>query len=149
VLLRYRWDALTVTGSYVYVDSTEPDPSGAGRRVTPVTPRHTAGMVAMWEEHGKGRLGLEAYYTGRQQLDGNPYRSEGKPYLEVGLLGEVVLGDVRLFLNLENILDVRQTNYDRMVLPRRGPAGAWTVDAWAPADGFVVNGGFRLQLGGS
>ena len=148
VLLRYRWEELTVTGSYVYVDATEPDPSGLGRRETPVTPRHTAGVVAMWEKHGKGRLGFEAYYTGRQQLDGNPYRSEGKPYLELGLLGEVVLGDVSLFLNLENLLNVRQTKYDRIVLPRRGPAGEWTVDAWAPAEGFVVNGGFRLRFGG-
>lgn len=148
VLLRYRWEEITVTGSYVYVDVTEPDPSGFGRRQAPVTPRHTAGMVAMWERHGKGRLGFEAYYTGRQQLDDNPYRSEGKPYVEMGILGEIVLGDVRLFLNLENLLNVRQSKYDPVVLPRRGPAGEWTVDAWAPADGFVVNGGFRLQFGG-
>lgn len=147
-LLRYRWKEITVTGSYVYVDVSEPDPSGHGRRQAPVTPRHTAGMVAMWEQHGKGRLGFEAYYTGRQQLDDNPYRSQGKPYVEMGILGEIVLGDVRLFLNLENLLNVRQSKYDPVVLPRRGPAGEWTVDAWAPADGFVVNGGFRLQFGG-
>lgn len=29
----------------------------------------------MWEEHGKGRVGIEAHYTGAQALDDNPYGS--------------------------------------------------------------------------
>lgn len=149
LLLRYRWDAFTLTGSYVYVDATEPDPSGQGRRAVGLTPTHAAGMVAMWEEHGKGRLGIEAYYTGGQPLYDNPYRSKGRPYLELGLMGEVIFGDVSVFLNLENLLNVRQTKYDRMVRPGRAPDGQWTVDAWAPTEGFVVNGGVRLKFGGS
>ncbi|MDG2523357.1 TonB-dependent receptor [Caulobacter segnis] len=147
-LMRYRWREFTVTGSYVYVDSSEPDPQRAGRRVIPLTPSHTAGMVAMWEKHGRGRVGLEAYYTGRQSLEDNPYRSEGKPYLEVGALGELTLGDVSLFLNLENILNIRQTKHDSLLLRARAPDGRWTVDAWQPLDGFVVNGGVRLRFGG-
>lgn len=148
LLLRYRWEKFTLTGSYVFVDSTEPDLGGAGRRRVPVTPRHTAGMVAMWESHGKGRIGFEAYYTGRQSLDDNPYRTRSKPYFELGLLGEIVLGKARLFLNAENILDIRQSRYDPLVLPSRAADGRWTVDAWAPLDGFVLNGGIRLQFGG-
>lgn len=148
VLLRYRWDNFTVTGSYVYVDASEPNPEGPGRREIPLTPRHTAGMVAMWEKHGKGRVGLEAYYTGRQQLEQNPYRSESRPYLELGVLGEVIFGDISVFLNLENLLNVRQTKYDPMVLPQRARDGRWTVDAWAPTDGFVANAGVRIKFGG-
>lgn len=147
-LLRYRWDRFVVTGSYVYVDATEPDPAGAGRRTVPLTPRHTAGMVAMWEDHDRGRVGLELYYTGKQDLEDDPYRPTGKPYFELGLLAEAVLGKARVFVNLENILDVRQTNYDRLVRPTRAADGQWTVDAWAPTDGFVVNAGVRLRFGG-
>jgi iron complex outermembrane receptor protein len=146
LLLRYRWRPFTVTGSYVYVDATEP--FDAGRRPVRLTPRHTAGLVAMWEEHGKGRLGIEAYYTGRQQLEDNPYRSVSRPYVELGLLGEVVLGRVSLFVNAENILGVRQTRYDPLLRPSRAADGRWTVDVWAPTDGFVVNGGLRLRFGG-
>ncbi len=65
----------------------------------------------------------------------------------MGLFGEIVLGDVRLFLNAENLLDVRQTRYDPLVLPQRAADGRWTVDAWAPTDGFVLNGGIRLLIG--
>ena len=146
VLLRYRWREITVTGSYVYVDSDEPDPSGPGRRTVPLTPKHTAGVVAMWEAHDKGRVGFEAYYTGKQDLDDNPFRTTSRPYLEVGLLGEIVLGDVRLFLNLENLLNVRQTKYDPVVLPQRRSDGQWTTDAWAPSEGFVANGGLRITF---
>lgn len=146
LLLRYRWRDFVVTGSYVFMDATEAAPDGTGRRRVPLTPRHTGGLVAMWEQHGRGRIGLEAYYTGTQPLDGNPYRVTGRPYVELGALGEITLGRISLFLNLENILDVRQTGYHPLTLPQRAHDGRWTVDAWAPADGFVVNGGVRFRF---
>lgn len=146
-LLRYRWDDVSVTGSYVYVDASETTADG-GRRATPLTPRHTAGLVAMWEQHGRGRVGVEAYYTGSQPLDGDPYLARGKPYLLLGVLGEVTVGRASWFLNLENLLDVRQTREAPLVLPQRAADGRWTVDAWAPIDGFVVNGGVRIRFGG-
>jgi len=148
LLLRYRWDAFTLTGSYVHIDATEPDPDAAGRRRVPLTPRNTAGLVAMWEKHGKGRVGLEAYYTGIQSIDDNPYRTRSRPYVELGMMGELVLGKISLFVNAENLLDVRQTRYDPLLLPQRAPVGSWTVDAWAPSDGRVVNGGVRFRFGG-
>jgi iron complex outermembrane receptor protein len=147
LLLRYRWNAVTLTGSYVFVNATEPGEGGPVRRRVPLTPRHTAGMVAMWEKHGRGRIGVEAYYTGRQLLDDNPYRSRSKPYLHLGVLGEVVLDKVSLFANAENILGVRQTRTDPLLRRVRAPSGEWTVDAWAPAEGFILNGGFRLRFG--
>ncbi|UYH54884.1 TonB-dependent receptor [Qipengyuania sp. SS22] len=148
VLLRFKQDGFTVTGSYVFVDASEPDPSGAGRRAAPLTPKHTAGLVGMWEEHGKGRIGIEAYYTGEQALDDNPYRTRSRPYLHLGILGEITLGKVSLFANAENLLDVRQTKYDPLLLPQRAASGQWTVDAWAPLEGFILNGGIRLRFGG-
>jgi outer membrane receptor for ferrienterochelin and colicins len=147
VLLRYRQGEFTVTGSYVLTDATEPEAFDASRSFVPLTPRHTAGLVAMWEEHGKGRVGVEAYYTGRQRLEDNPYRSHSRSYVHLGVLGEVVLGRVRLFMNAENLLDVRQTRYDPLLLPQRAADGRYTVDVWAPTDGFVVNGGIRVQFG--
>jgi len=148
VLLRFRQDGFTVTGSYVFVDSSEPDPSGLGRRQQPLTPKHTAGLIGMWEEHGKGRIGIEAYYTGRQLLEDNPFRTRSRPYLHLGLLGEIVLGKASLFANAENLLNVRQTRTDPLLLPQRAPSGRWTVDAWAPLEGFILNAGVRLRFGG-
>lgn len=147
VLLRYKQDGFTITGSYVFVDSSEPDPDRIGRREVPLTPRHTAGLVGMWEEHGKGRIGVEAYYTGEQALDDNPYRMRSEPYLHLGILGEITLGRISLFANAENLLNNRQTKYDPLLLPRRDVSGRWTVDAWQPLDGFTLNGGIRFRFG--
>lgn len=149
LLVRQRWDALSITGSYVNINASEPADSGLGRQPVARTPRHTGGIVAMWDEEGKGRLGFEAYYTGPQRLDDNPYRSHSRPYVELGILGEVVLGNIRLFVNAENLLDLRQTRNDPLLLPSRAADGRWTVDAWGPTDGFTMNGGIRFTFGGS
>ena len=52
-----------------------------------------------------------------------------------------------LFVNAENLLNVRQTKYDPLLRPVRAPNGRWTVDARAPGEGFPVNGGIRLSFG--
>jgi outer membrane receptor protein involved in Fe transport len=67
-LLRWRQPPYVVTASYLYLDADEPDEGGSGRRTVPLTPQHSAGVVAMWEQHDRGRIGLELYYTGRQAL---------------------------------------------------------------------------------
>lgn len=147
LLLRYRLDGIAFTGSYVRTDAREPNPDGMDRRNVPLTPRNTAGLTAVWEKHGQGRIGLEAYYTGRQELEDNPYRSRSRPYVELGAMGELMLGNVSLFINAENLLNFRQTRYGPLLLPRRAPDGAWTVDAWGPLDGRTINGGVRFKFG--
>ncbi len=146
-LIRWRRAPYHLTASYLYVDANEPDEGGSGRRDVPLTPRHSAGLVAMWEDHDRGRVGLEIYYTGKQPLEDNAFRNESDSYFQVGLLGEIVLGRYRLFLNLENLLNVRQTREDSLLRPVRASDGRWTVDAWAPLDGFVANAGIRIRLG--
>ena len=61
-----------------------------------------------------------------------------------GGLFERRIGRVRLFVNVENLANVRQTTYDPLIRPTRLPDGRWTVGAWAPLDGRVFNGGVRL-----
>lgn len=146
LLLRYRREAFVVTSSYVITDAEEPASSDGAREEVPLTPRHTAGVVVMWEEHGRGRVGFEAYYSGSQRLEYNPFRARSPDYWELGVLGEIVLGRVRLFLNAENLLDVRQTHHDPLLLPQPAFDGRRTVDVWGPTDGFIVNGGIRIQL---
>lgn len=146
-LVRWRQAPYVITANYLYLDTSEPGEIGVGRRAVPLTPEHSVGLVAMWEQHGRGRVGLELYYTGKQPLEDNPYRNTSKPYLHIGLLGEIVLGRYRLFLNLENLLDVRQTREDSLLRPNRTSDGRWTVDAWSPLEGFIANAGVRVRLG--
>ena len=146
--------ALRVTATYTHLRSSEcdPDPLSAveacPRREVPLTPRHAAGVVAALEQHDRGRLGLELYYVGRQPLEENPYRSVSRPYFLVGLLGERAFatraGVARVFVNLENLGDVRQTRFDPLRLPARGAGGRWATDAWTELTGFTANAGVRV-----
>lgn len=146
LLVRHRWRELVFSASYVLVDATEPTQAD-GRQSVPRTPRNTFGAVAIWEVEDRGRIGIEAYYTGKQRLDNDPFRTVSRPFVQLGLSGELKFDPVNVFLNLENILDARQTRYSRLV--RRTPEidGRRTIDAWAPLEGFVANAGFKVRFG--
>jgi iron complex outermembrane receptor protein len=146
LLARYRKEEFLLLVTHNFTSSTEEDPDFVGRREVPLTPRHSASFNAIWEDESWGRLGFEAYYVGRQSLEYNPYRLEGRGYLLVGALAERRLGSFRVFINLENLTNVRQTRWDPLVRPVQLPDGRWTVDAWAPLDGRVINGGIRFQF---
>ncbi len=145
-LLRWRPEPFAITATYTFVRSTEQKPFAGERRKRAMIPAHQLGMVAMFEEHGRGRVGVEVYYTGRQVLEDNPYRTESEPYAHIGVLAERRFGRARFFINAENLLDVRQTKFDPLVRPSRGPGGRWTTDVWAPVEGRVANVGVRLDL---
>jgi iron complex outermembrane receptor protein len=137
-----RYQPFSLTATYAYVRSREG--VGPSRSDVPLTPRHSAGVVGMWEKEDRGRVGLEAYFTGRQRLEDNPYRAESVPYILFGGLAERRVGRLRIFINIENAADVRQTSWNPLLRPQRAADGRWTVDAWAPVDGRVINGGVRV-----
>lgn len=147
LMLRYKWQDYKLTASYLFLDASEFDETSESRRRIKLTPKHSAGFVAMKEQHGRFRLGFEAYYTGKQRLNGNPFRTESIAYWHLGLLGEITRGQFSWFINAENLLNIRQTKEDSLVLPNRSPDGQWTTDIWSRNDGFVVNAGVRIRFG--
>ena len=139
-----RREPYAVTTTYTYVRARE---SESGHRVdATLTPRHSAGLVGMWERENIGRVGVELYYTGVQRLEENPYRNDSEPYVILGLLAERQFGPVRIFVNGENLTGVRQTRWDPLIRPTRAADGRWAVDAWAPLEGRNVNGGVRFRF---
>ena len=140
----FRRDAFNATGTYTYVRSREGVSGERGE--IPLTPRHSAGLVGMWEREEWGRIGLEAYFTGRQRLEDDPYRTESAAYVLFGALVERRFGRLRVFLNAENLGNVRQSQSDPLLRPSRAVDGRWTVDAWAPLDGRTINGGIRIAF---
>jgi outer membrane receptor for ferrienterochelin and colicins len=139
-----RREPYSVTATYTYVRARETVDAVEGD--VPLTPRHSAGLVGMWEAADVGRVGIEWYFTGRQSLEENPYRAVSEPYMILGLLAEKQFGRVRLFINGENLTGVRQTRWDPLLRPARAADGRWTVDAWAPLEGRNINGGVRLRF---
>ncbi len=50
-----------------------------------------------------------------------------------------------MFVNAENLLNVRLSDYQPLVRPEPG-GGRWTVDAWAPLEGSIMNLVVRFVL---
>jgi len=140
----WKTEDFSFVANYAYVRAGETVEEG--RVDVPLTPRHSVGLDAAWEWEGAGRLGVEWFYTGAQRLEANPYRAESRPYSVFGVLATRRLGHVLLFINGENLTDVRQTRLEGLVRPARGVDGRWTVDAWAPLDGRNINGGVRISF---
>jgi outer membrane receptor for ferrienterochelin and colicins len=140
----WRRAPYSATGTYAYVRSREG--AGVDRADVPLTPRHSAGLTGMWEREAWGRVGVECYLTGRQRLEDNPYARESAAYVLFGGLVERRLGKLRLFVNAENLGNVRQTDWSPLLRAARAIDGRWTVDAWAPLDGRVINGGVRVSF---
>lgn len=107
----------------------------------PLTARHRLNNVLMFEKDEKLKIGLEAYYYSPQQLNDG---SEGRSYWIMGLMGEKLWEKFSIFINLENFTDTRQTRFGSIFTgPINNPA---FTDIYAPLDGFVVNGGFKIRL---
>jgi outer membrane receptor for ferrienterochelin and colicins len=107
----------------------------------PLTARHRLNNVLMFEKEESLKLGLEAYYTSRQQLGDGSF---GRPYWVTGFMAEKLWEKFSIFLNFENFTDTRQTKF--------GPIYTGNIsqptfkDIYAPVDGFVVNGGIKISL---
>ena len=144
LLARYAHEPFSLTLSHVELDATEA--ADSGRVEVPLQPRRSSGLVGMWEEEGRGRIGVELYYTGRQRLEDDPFREQSAAYIITGALVEWTFGRARLFVNGENLGGTRLTRFSPFARPSRAFDGRWTIDAWAPLDGRTINGGVRLSL---
>jgi iron complex outermembrane receptor protein len=140
ILGTVRRAPFSLIGTYTHVRTRE-----RGSRDLALTPRHSAGLIAA-AAADRGRMGVEVVFTGAQRLDANPYRSTSEPYIVVGLLGEHRVGRWRVFVNADNLTDVRQTRWDPIARPARDVDGRRTVDAWAPLHGRVINAGIRVPF---
>jgi iron complex outermembrane receptor protein len=141
---RVRKGPWVATATQTWLRATEGGEVARSRVDVPLTPRQTFGLIAAWEQHGKARVGFEFYYTGRQRLEDNPYRTKSEPYTIIGMLAERRFGPMRVFVNLENLTNVRQSDYDPLLLPAPTVFGQRAVDAWAPLDGRTINAGVRI-----
>lgn len=140
----WRADRFSLVANYAFVRSRHLE--GLERLDVPLTPRHSIGLDTAWEWARGTRLGVEWFYTGTQRLEANPTRDRSEPYSVFGILVTQRLGALQLFVNGENLTNVRQTTWERLVRKERGVDGRWTIDAWAPLDGRNVNAGLRVTF---
>ena len=144
LLATWRKAPLSLTAVYGFVRAREFESTTF--EDVPLTPRNSVTLLGGVEDEDVGRFVVECFYTGRQRLEANPFRDESVPFTTIGLLAERAFGKVRVFVNVEDLNNVRLPKYDPLIRPSQGVDGRWTVDAWAPLDGRNINGGIRVKF---
>ncbi len=137
--VRLGYDIAKVFVGYTFTDAK----AGylPGDRVLPLTPRHKINSSLVFEEHENFKAGIEAHHTGRQTLTD---RTRTRSYTVVGLFGEKTFGNISLFVNAENITDVKQGRFGPVVLPPfTDPAFA---EVYTHLEGRVFNGGIKVRF---
>ena len=140
--LRLRREALQFFAAYTLTDTRQTyDPTQPAQ--LPFVSRHRVVLTSMYEQEQNFRIGLEATYNGPQYV-GEGSR-QGRGFWLVGALAEKTFAPhFSLVLNVENVLDVRQTRFEPVVT---GPFTQPTFrPLYAPLDGFVGNVALKITL---
>lgn len=107
----------------------------------PLVSKNRLNNVLVYELEGEFKIGIEAYYFGPQRLNNGAL---GSGYWLAGLMAEKNWNRLSVFINFENLTDVRQTKFGAIY------TGSITnpsfKDIYAPLDGFIINGGIKIKL---
>lgn len=113
---------------------------------TPLTAKHRLYFTTLYETD-RIKTGFEAFYTGQQQRTNG---TTARDYLTIGYMlerkwsfGGSTKGSI--FINFENILDVRQSRFEPLVNGSINQPN-FVTDIYAPTDGRIINGGIKLYL---
>jgi len=111
----------------------------AGKPQKPLTAKHNAGSVLMYESE-KWRIGYETFYTGKQFLSNG---TETTDFVTMGLLLMRNFKFGSAFVNFENFTDRRQSRFSPLVLPpHENPE---FPEIYAPTDGFIFSVGIIIK----
>ncbi|CAL2083004.1 TonB-dependent receptor [Cellulophaga lytica] len=111
----------------------------AGNPQKPLTAKHNAGSVLMYESE-KWRIGYETFYTGKQFL------SNGTETTDFITMGFVAMRNFKwgtTFVNFENFTDRRQSRFSPLVLPPHD--NPEFSEIYAPTDGFIFSVGVIIK----
>jgi len=113
----------------------------AGNQFLPLLPKNKVNATLVFEKHENFKAGIESYYSGKQFLS-NGFRT--KDFAEIGLFAEKTFGKFSLFINAENLTDVRQSNFGQVVFPpHQSPTFA---EIYTHTEGRIFNGGVKIRF---
>ena len=140
--LRLGVEGLQFFTAYTFTDTRQSYDPGQPAEL-PFVSRHRLVLTTVYEAEKRFRLGLEGTYNGPQYL-GESTR-QGRGFWLLGVLGEKIFAPhFSVVLNVENFLDVRQTQFEPVVLG--SPTSPTFRPLYAPLDGIVGNVALKITL---
>jgi iron complex outermembrane receptor protein len=137
--LSLRLDELVLYVDYTYLRANK---SYDFNKPLELTPQNKITSTLAYEDEEKGwKTGLEAFYFGNQYLENG---NKTPNYWLLGASAQKTFGHFTIALNVENILDIRQTRYENIVSgPLNNPI---FKPLYAPLDGVVGNMVVKFSL---
>lgn len=112
-----------------------------GDRTLTLLPKNKINSALVFEKHESFKAGAEFYYASRQTLED---RSLSRRIAVFGIFGEKTFGKYSLFINAENLTDVRQGRYGPVALPpHQNPTFA---ELYTHTEGRIFNGGVKVRF---
>lgn len=107
----------------------------------PFNPKDKFSTTLAYEIEGKWRMGIEAAYTANQYVYNNRKVAD---FLFMAAMVERKFKRGSIVLNCENLLDVRQTQFEPTVIgTRQNPV---FQPVWAPTEGRVINLSIKIKI---
>ena len=136
--LKLRLDEASLYCGYTFINANI---NGIQKTINPLTAKHRLYMTLTYDIEKVFNIGYECFYTGKQFLSNGEKKRD---YWVMGISAEKKFKHFSLFVNLEDFTDTRQTRYEDVYTGSlQNPQ---FKELWAPTDGFIFNGGFRVNV---
>ncbi|HMW34320.1 MAG TPA: TonB-dependent receptor [bacterium] len=135
---KISYEAWKLFVGYTWVDIKRHENGGTSH--IPLSAKHRLGLVLVYEEEARWRVGIESYYTGHQ------YRSDGRSTNDFWIFGFMIqrtMGPYAVFVNFENFTDTRQSRFEALYTGTR--TNPDFKELYAPTEGFVANAGLKIR----
>ncbi|MBL7817627.1 MAG: TonB-dependent receptor [Saprospiraceae bacterium] len=104
-------------------------------------PKNKLNLTLMYEVHKNIKAGIEAYFTDNQRLSNG---TNSPTFWEMGIIVEKTFGKASIYINAENLTDVRQSRFKNV------NEGTHTVpkfsEIWTHTEGRVFSGGIKYKF---
>lgn len=137
--LKLLMDELGLYAGYTYTDAQRHFNNIVSGQT--LTPKHQLNLDLTYEIENDFRAGVEGFYTSQQLLSDG---TAGRSYWTFGLLVQKMWKHLDIFINAENLTDVRQSKWGAIYTGSQ--VNPTFKDIYAPLEGIVVNGGIRIKL---
>lgn len=136
---RFQYEIAKLFVGYTYTNAEAKYLNG--NQFLPLLPKHKINSALVFEKEDAFKTGIEAYYSGSQFLS-NGFKTRN--FAEIGLFAEKIFGKFSLFINAENITDVRQSRFGQVVFPPH-PNPTFS-EIYTHTEGRIFNGGIKIRL---
>ena len=106
-----------------------------------LTPRHKLNLTLTIEEEKEWKGGIEAFYTGRQYVNSSRLTRD---FWIFGVMVEKIFPVFSITANVENIFNVRQTKWERIVNPPYDNPVFSPI--WGPTEGLSANLAIQVHI---